>query len=84
MRRRCTWVPAALETPAHMVWARGRVSTDVCPKSFVTPDSIGWVEEFLARKWLRLALPVELSMREAEAFLILEQQLILETNGGTK
>jgi hypothetical protein len=84
MRRRCGWVPAALETPARVVWARGQVSTDVCPRSFVTAESIGWVEEFLARKWLRLALPAELSMRQAEAFLILEQQLMLEKSGGTK
>jgi hypothetical protein len=84
MRRRCGWVPAALETPARVVWARGQVSTDVCPRSFVTAESIGWVEEFLLRKWLRLALPAELSMRQAEAFLILEQQLMLEKSGGTK
>jgi hypothetical protein len=84
MRRRCGWVPAALETPARVIWARGQVSTDVCPRSFITAQSIGWVEEFLVRKWLRLALPAELNMRQAEAFLILEQQLTLENSGGAK
>lgn len=84
MRRRCGWVPAALETPARVVWARGQVSTDVCPTSFITAQSIGWVEEFLVRKWLQLELPAELNMRQAEAFLILEQQLALENSGGAK
>jgi hypothetical protein len=77
-------VPAALETPVRVVWARAQISTDVCPRSFVTAESIGWVEEFLVRKWLRFALPAELNMRQAEAFLILEQQLTLENSGGAK
>jgi hypothetical protein len=67
-----------------VVWARGQVSTDVCPTSFITAQSIGWVEEFLVRKWLQLELPAELNMRQAEAFLILEQQLALENSGGAK
>ena len=77
-------MPAALETPPRVIWARGQAATDVCPRSFVTAESIGWVEEFLVRKWLRLALPADLNMRQAEAFLILEQQLKLENSGGTK
>jgi hypothetical protein len=84
MRRRCGWVPAALDTPARVVWVRGQVSTDVCPTSFITAQSIGWIEEFLARKWLRLGLPAELNMRQAEAFLILEQHFALENIGGPR
>ena len=67
-----------------MVWARGRISTDECPQSLITAQSIGWVEEFLVWKRLRLALPFDVNVRQAEAFLILEEQLDLEKQRGTE
>jgi hypothetical protein len=67
-----------------VVWTRRNVSTDVCPKSTVTAQSIGWVEEFLVWKRLGLALPYDLNARQAEAFLVLEEQLFLEKQSGAK
>jgi len=66
------------------VWARGRVSTDECPKSLITAQSIGWVEEFLVWKHLGLALSFEVNVRQAQAFLILEEQLDLERQSGAE
>jgi hypothetical protein len=65
-----------------VVWARRHVSTDVCPKSLITAQSIGWIEEFFVWKRLGLGLPYTLSARQAEAFLILEEQLSLEGHSG--
>jgi hypothetical protein len=82
--RRCGWVPAAKRAASHVVWARGRISTDECPKSLITAQSIGWVEEFLVWKRLHLSLPFDVNVRHAEAFLILEEQLDLEKQSGTE
>ena len=79
-------MPKPLETPAHIVWSRRHVATDICPKSLVTAESLGWIEEFFVRKrlGLGLGLPFDLSARQAEAFLILEEQLWLEEHGATE
>jgi hypothetical protein len=76
-------VPAALETPVHVVWARGDVFTDECPKSSITAQSLTWVEEYFMWKRLCLDLRLDLNIRTAEAFLVLEEQLALEKQGGT-
>jgi hypothetical protein len=71
-----------LETAPKIVWARKDTASDECPKSTITAQSIGWIEEFLVWKRLRLALPWDLNTRQVEAFLILEEQLILEHERG--
>ncbi|HYM06116.1 MAG TPA: hypothetical protein VEU11_06110 [Terriglobales bacterium] len=84
MKRRCGWVPTALESRPRVVWTHKGISTETCPVSFITAQSIGWVEEFFVWKRLRLALPYDLSARQAEAFLILEEQLSLERQDATE
>lgn len=58
------------------------MATDVCPKSLITAESVGWIEEFLV--WKRLNLQTDLSARQAEAFLILAEQLALEEHSGSQ
>lgn len=77
-------MPAAQHTPPHVVWARGPIAIDECPTSLITAQSIGWVEEFIVWKRLRPALPFDLNARQAEAFLILDDQLELEKQNGTE
>jgi len=84
MKRRCGWIPAAIETPSHVVWARGPVATDVCPKSMITAESIGWIEEYLIWKRLGLTLNLETNVRQVEAFLILEEQVLSERQRATE
>lgn len=74
-KRRCGWLPRALETPPHVVWARSSVATVVCPKSLVTAQSLAWVEEYLVRRKLGQTGIEGLGAREVEAFLILEHEL---------
>ena len=77
-------MPPERQTSPHVVWARGRISTDECPKSLITAQSIGLVEEFLVWKRLHLSLPFDINVRQAEAFLILEEQLDLEKQSGAE
>lgn len=59
-----------------MVWARGKAAIDECPTSFVTPASVELVEQYFAWKasvWGQVGAS-ELTAREAEAFVMLEQE----------
>jgi hypothetical protein len=70
------------KAPERVVWARGRVSTTACPKSYITGESAAWLEEFYA--WRALGRPDfrEMSAREAQALMILENELAGEANRG--
>ena len=56
------------------MWARKRAASVECPKSFITAQSMAWVEEFLVRRRLGGREPDGMGAREVEAFLILEQE----------
>ena len=73
---------AAAETPPRPVWARHDVATETCPKSYVTAQSLGWMEQFFV--WRKLAYPRqdELSARDVEAFMILENEMGVEGRRG--
>ena len=63
---------------AAPVWARKTVATESCPKSYITAESEGLVEDFLVRRRLGGVNFGELSARQVEGFLILEQALAAE------
>jgi hypothetical protein len=81
IRRRCGWIPRALATPERIVWARNSAATTVCPKSFVSAQSMAWLEEYLVRRKFGQRGIEGLGAREVEAFLILEHELA-EASGG--
>jgi hypothetical protein len=58
-----------------VVWARRDVGVGVCPRSFVTAESIGLVEEFLVRRRLGGVEFGVLSARQVEAFVVLEREM---------
>ena len=64
------------------VWARKTVAIESCPKSYITAESEGLLEEFLVRRRLGGTSIVELSPRQVEGFLILDQALAAEDFGG--
>jgi hypothetical protein len=65
----------ASDRGAAPVWARKTVATESCPKSYITAESVGMVEDFLVRRRLGGMSFGELSVRQVEAFLILEEAL---------
>ena len=72
--RRCGWIPGEQRGPRRVVWARGRAATEECPRSWVTPESIGWVEWFFASKSFGRVELVALPAKEADAMLTLEKE----------
>jgi len=72
--RRCGWIPEEQRGPRRVVWARGRASTEECPRSWVTPESIGWVEWFFASKSFGTGELAALPAKEADAMLTLEKE----------
>jgi hypothetical protein len=70
------------DAKAAVVWARRAVAIESCPKSYITAASETLVEEFLVRRRLGGMIFAELTARQVEAFLILEQAFAAETNHG--
>jgi hypothetical protein len=72
VRRRCGFLAEEKRGPRKMVWARARVSSEECPKSLVTLESVGLLEKFFAWKFAGGGSLMEMAAKEADAFLILE------------
>jgi hypothetical protein len=68
--------------PGPLVWARKHVAITTCPKSYVTAESVGLVEEFFIRRRLGATGTAELTARQVEAFVILEKELAGEKSRG--
>ena len=66
----------------RVVWGRKHASIGTCPKSYITGQSMAWLEEFVVRQRLGQKVPEELSARDAEAFLILEAEWEAEKRNG--
>jgi len=56
----------------------------VCPKSFVTAQSLTWVEAYLVRRKLGDTAITGSGARDVEAFLILEHELTRQADGGDR
>jgi hypothetical protein len=65
----------------RLVWARGRASAEECPKSLMTPRSVGWLEHFFAWKFSGGGDLRGLPARDADAFLTLEKEWREASNG---
>jgi hypothetical protein len=77
-KRRCGWLGVPENQRAHPVWARGHVSTSMCPKSMISAESESVVEEYFVRRRMGSIRLDDLSARQAEAFLILEREIQTE------
>ncbi len=81
-KRRCGFLPEVERGPARLVWLRGNVTAEECPKSLVTAESIERVERFFARKHFGIRRPGQVWARDADAFLALEQEWQKEQSNG--
>jgi hypothetical protein len=65
------------------VWAHGRTGVDECPKSFLTPASVEFVEKYLAGKAFGACWDwKQVEAREAEAFQVLDEEWRREVDNG--
>jgi hypothetical protein len=60
------------------VWARGGVGVFECPKSYITAESLTWIEEFHVRKLFGFGDVMSLPARAVDAFCALERESIAE------
>ena len=56
------------------------MGTEECPRSVITGESLAWLEGFYAWKKLGGRPVEEMSARQIQAFLILEQELGAEVD----
>jgi hypothetical protein len=70
--------------PQHrrIVWARGHAAATECPKSYISAESIRWIEEFSVWKAGGITDLKKLPARTAEAFFVLEQEWGAEIRNG--
>jgi len=62
------------------VWARGGVVSLECPKSYVSAESVSWVEEYVAWRMSGRQALLDLPARTAEAFLVLDREWRTESD----
>jgi hypothetical protein len=62
------------------VWAKGGLAVQECPRSYVSTESIGWLEQYGA--WRRTSAVLDMPARDVEAMLILEREI--EASRGDK
>jgi hypothetical protein len=82
VKRRCGFLAEEKRGPKKLVWVRGRVSSEECPKSLVTPGSVELLERFLGWKLSGGEAIEGMPARVADAFLVLEAELRTEAEAG--
>jgi hypothetical protein len=78
MKRRCGFLPAEQRGEPRIVWGRKQTQSEECPKSFVTGESLGLVEEFFVRRRLGFENSTGIettAARKVDAFLILRDEM---------
>jgi hypothetical protein len=63
------------------VWAKAGAVAHSCPKSFITPESLAFLEEFWAWKLIGGASYTDLPARLADAFCVLESEHLKKQSG---
>ncbi len=82
-KRRCGFIKDPQDIRGDgVVWARKGVALQTCPRSYISAQSEGWLEAFFAFRQFGGVGVSELGARDAEAFLILEQELAKERSDG--
>lgn len=82
--RRCGWIEAQQDRPRKPVWVRGNCAVEECPRSYITPQSVAWLEGFYAWRLTGRQALDELPARWADAFLVLEGELTEENSEGRR
>ena len=80
-KRRCGWVDIAAALPETVVWAKGNAIARSCPKSYITSQSLAWVEEFWMWKLFGGGNYLDMPARAAEAFGALEAEWVKAQSG---
>lgn len=64
------------------MWVRKGISLETCPVSYITAQSLAWIESFVVWKQFGGRPVEELPARMVDAFLVLEGELSREVSNG--
>jgi hypothetical protein len=81
-KRRCGFIAEENRGNPFVVWGRKRARTEECPKSFITGQSLAWIEEFVARRRLSVPDSLDADARKVDAILILQREMEIEIRDG--
>lgn len=82
--RRCGWMQPKKEPPRRPVWVRRQCAIEECPRSYITAQSVAYLEAFYAWRLTGRRALDELPARTADAFLVLEGELMEENSDGRR
>ena len=82
MRRRCGWLSEAAAQPEKVIWARHDARSTQCPTSFISAESLAWIERYQAGRVFGFGDVMELPARTVDAFCVLELELAREKRHG--
>jgi len=77
-------LPEDVERGETPVWARNGVAVTTCPVSYLSAQSLAWVEEYVAWKTIGGAGLTRLRARTVEAFCVLESEAAKEAKDGER
>lgn len=73
-KRRCAFLDVPQADPPGLVWARGPVITNRCPRSEISAQSHAWIQLYAAWKRLGSGDLWRLAAKDAEALMFLEEE----------
>ena len=82
VRRRCGWLPEAAAQPEKVIWARRGARSTQCPTSFISAESLAWIERYQAARVFGFGDVMDLPARTVDAFCVLELELAREKRHG--
>jgi hypothetical protein len=83
-KRCCGWLDKKTPSDGRIVWARRGVVAAECPKSYITSESLTWIEEFHVRKLFGFGDVTNLPARAVDAFCTLEKEILAERVHGNE
>lgn len=76
--RRCGWLGYDKSEPFRIVWARGGQQLSTCPRSYVTPESISWLEGYRTAQLFGFGDVLRMAARDVDAYRLIEEETARE------
>jgi hypothetical protein len=73
---------AATTGDQHVVWARRGARATECPKSYISSESLAWIERYQAGRVFGFGDVLTLPARAVDAFCVLETEIAKEKRDG--
>jgi hypothetical protein len=78
VKRRCAWLGPGRVAPPRVVWVGRTVRVTECPKSIISAESIGWIEQYQVGRAFGFPDLQNAPARAVDAFCVLEAERVAE------